>query len=51
MEAWEKERKEIGARVVEERSMPPEGHALSAGDRAAIQQWVVGAEPAFTPGR
>jgi mono/diheme cytochrome c family protein len=38
--AWEKERGEIRERVVEKRSMPPAGHALSEADRAAIKAWV-----------
>jgi hypothetical protein len=38
-EAWQSERAEIRDRVVKQRSMPPEGHALSEADRAAIAAW------------
>jgi hypothetical protein len=39
-EAWHSERGAIRDRVVQTRSMPPEGHPLSEADRAAIQLWV-----------
>jgi len=39
--AWEGERPHIRERVVEKRSMPPEGHPLSEADRAAIRKWVL----------
>ena len=42
--AWEEKRAQIRARVVDARSMPPEGHPLSEADRAAIRRWV-DAEP------
>ncbi len=38
--AWEGERAEILERVVEKRSMPPEGHPLSEDDREAIRRWI-----------
>jgi mono/diheme cytochrome c family protein len=40
--AWEGERAEIRERVVERKSMPPNGHPLSEDDRAAIRRWVEG---------
>ena len=40
--AWEEKRAQIRARVVDARSMPPEGHPLSEEDRAAIRRWVDG---------
>jgi hypothetical protein len=39
-DAWVGKRKEIVARVLEERSMPPRGHPLSDADRAVIERWV-----------
>ena len=50
-QAWEGERAEIRQRVVERKSMPPQGHPLSDEDRGAIQRWVEGApspDPALT---
>lgn len=41
-EAWHSERGEIRDRVVKTRTMPPEGHALSDADRAAIEAWAGG---------
>jgi mono/diheme cytochrome c family protein len=41
-EGWQSERAEIADRVVKSRTMPPEGHALSDADRAAIGAWVEG---------
>jgi mono/diheme cytochrome c family protein len=38
-EAWQSERRTIHDRVVVSHTMPPEGHALSDADRAAIQAW------------
>jgi len=38
--AWEGERAHIRERVVEKRSMPPQGHPLSDADRDAIRKWV-----------
>jgi mono/diheme cytochrome c family protein len=38
-EAWQSERTEIYERVVTTRSMPPQGHELSAADRAVIEAW------------
>ena len=38
-EGWQSERGAIHARVVENKTMPPEGHALMDADRAAIQAW------------
>jgi mono/diheme cytochrome c family protein len=37
--AWNDERAKIRKRVVDERSMPPQGHPLSEEDRAAIKAW------------
>jgi mono/diheme cytochrome c family protein len=38
-EAWQSERRAIRDRVVESKTMPPEGHALSDADRDAIRAW------------
>ncbi len=38
--AWAKERSEIRERVVEKRTMPPEGHPLAEADRRAIRAWL-----------
>ncbi len=38
-ESWESERQAIAERVLESRTMPPEGHPLSDADRAAIAAW------------
>jgi hypothetical protein len=38
-EAWDAERAAIRERVVETRTMPPQGHDLSASDRAEIDAW------------
>jgi mono/diheme cytochrome c family protein len=38
-EAWEIERAEIRERVVETRTMPPQGHDLAAADLAVIDGW------------
>jgi mono/diheme cytochrome c family protein len=38
-EAWQSERAAIRDRVVIHGTMPPEGHALSDADRAAIAEW------------
>ena len=43
-EAWHAERLAIRRRVVETRTMPPEGHDLSDADRAAIAAWAVTAQ-------
>jgi mono/diheme cytochrome c family protein len=40
--AWDGERAQIRERVVERRSMPPQGHPLSESDREAIRKWVDG---------
>jgi hypothetical protein len=37
--AWERKRGEIRARVVERRTMPPAGHAISEEDWEAIKAW------------
>jgi mono/diheme cytochrome c family protein len=37
--AWLSERAEIHERVVERRSMPPEGHPIPDADREAIRAW------------
>jgi mono/diheme cytochrome c family protein len=37
--AWQSERTAIHDRVVQSRTMPPEGHLLSDADRAAIDAW------------
>jgi mono/diheme cytochrome c family protein len=37
--AWETRRRTIIARVVEAKTMPPVGHALSETDRAIIAAW------------
>jgi hypothetical protein len=39
-EAWHSERAAIRRRVVDTRTMPPEGHELSDADRAAIRAWL-----------
>jgi hypothetical protein len=39
-ERWHSERAAIRRRVVDTRTMPPEGHELSEADRATIQAWV-----------
>jgi Cytochrome C oxidase, cbb3-type, subunit III len=39
-EDWVSERSAIRERVIETRTMPPQGHELSASDRAAIGAWV-----------
>jgi mono/diheme cytochrome c family protein len=39
-ESWESERRQIAERVVEGKTMPPEGHPLSDADRATIAAWV-----------
>jgi mono/diheme cytochrome c family protein len=39
-EGWQSERSVIHARVVEGRTMPPEGHPLSDADRDAIRAWI-----------
>ena len=36
---WDAERDAIRARVVESKTMPPEGHTLSDTDRASIAAW------------
>jgi mono/diheme cytochrome c family protein len=41
-EAWHSERLAIRRRVVETRTMPPEGHELSEADRTAIEPWAEG---------
>jgi hypothetical protein len=38
-EGWQSERGAIHARIVEHKTMPPEGHPLPDADRAAIQAW------------
>ncbi|HEX3343440.1 MAG TPA: cytochrome c [Polyangiaceae bacterium] len=38
-EGWQSERSAIRARVVGEKTMPPEGHPLLDADRAAIEAW------------
>jgi mono/diheme cytochrome c family protein len=38
-EAWQSERRAIHDRVVESKTMPPEGHPLSDADRDAIRVW------------
>jgi len=38
-EGWQSERGAIHARVVQNKTMPPEGHPLLDADRAAIQAW------------
>ena len=44
-EAWESKRTKIRERVVERRSMPPQGHPLSDADREAIRAWCLPATP------
>ena len=39
-DAWEGERLEIRQRVIEARTMPPQGHELAETDRAAIAAWL-----------
>jgi hypothetical protein len=39
-DAWEGERIEIRERVIEARTMPPQGHELAEADRAAIAAWL-----------
>lgn len=39
-ERWEAARDTLRRRVVQTRSMPPQGHPLSDADRAAIEAWV-----------
>ncbi|MGD0524669.1 MAG: cytochrome c [Polyangiaceae bacterium] len=39
-EAWQSERDTIRARVVESKTMPPEGHPLLDADRVAIRAWI-----------
>jgi mono/diheme cytochrome c family protein len=46
--AWDDERAEITERVVEKRTMPPAGHALSDADRDAIRRYLTGTSPAPT---
>jgi mono/diheme cytochrome c family protein len=41
-ESWQSERSAIHARVVERKTMPPEGHPLADEDRAAIRTWTEG---------
>ena len=38
-EGWQSERSAIHARVVENKTMPPEGHPMLDADRAAIRAW------------
>ena len=38
--AWEQRRATVQRKVLDERTMPPSGHALSDADRAAIAAWV-----------
>lgn len=45
LKAWQGERKEINGRVLDDHTMPPQGHALSDADRAAIRAWVDGPAP------
>jgi hypothetical protein len=42
-ESWVSESATIRERVIEARTMPPQGHELSASDRAAVGAWVQGA--------
>jgi mono/diheme cytochrome c family protein len=39
-ESWESERRQIAERVVEGKTMPPEGHPLADADRSTIAAWV-----------
>jgi hypothetical protein len=41
-EGWQSERAMIRDRVVQRRTMPPEGHSLTEADRAAIAAWASG---------
>jgi mono/diheme cytochrome c family protein len=41
-DAWQAERSAIEERVVVQRQMPPEGHAISDADREAIRSWARG---------
>ena len=43
--AWEEERAHIRERVLERRSMPPQGHPLLDEDRETIRKWVEGGAP------
>ncbi|HEY2517724.1 MAG TPA: cytochrome c [Polyangiaceae bacterium] len=45
LKGWQGEKKEIKGRVLDDRTMPPEGHALSDADRAAIRAWMDGPTP------
>jgi hypothetical protein len=38
-EGWQSERGAIHSRVVDNKTMPPDGHPLSDADRAAIRLW------------
>ncbi|HWZ90156.1 MAG TPA: cytochrome c, partial [Polyangiaceae bacterium] len=40
VEAWESDRSAIRERVIETRTMPPQGHELSPAERAAIGAWL-----------
>ena len=40
VDAWESERGEIRQRVLEARTMPPQGHELADAERAAIAAWL-----------
>ncbi|AUX37010.1 MULTISPECIES: cytochrome c [Sorangium] len=48
--AWASLREAIARRVVEERTMPPPGHALSEADRARIRDFVERLAPPARPG-
>ncbi|XXT18174.1 cytochrome c [Sorangium sp. So ce429] len=47
--AWTSRRDAIARRVIEERTMPPPGHALSEADRARIRAFVERVSPARRP--
>ncbi|WP_438005924.1 cytochrome c [Sorangium sp. So ce321] len=47
--AWTSLRDSIARRVIEERTMPPQGHALSEADRARIRAFVERVSPARRP--